>query len=365
LLTQLSRIIRQEYAQVKPHQAKEEAERFVRFICDRAGLLNEYGRGRYAFMHKTFQEYLTAEAILNQAEYEDDSDLIYEAIRTHLHNAHWREVILLLVGQLQGKKAAKAIEVILRQNSLYEQWLYRDLLFAGRCLTEDPEKLATASPESVSEILQQLVHLETEDEERIGELVKKETFEILSWLKESAFAFEALTHLKASTEHLDRWRFMNFQWKLGEKDIALASLLNLLKDEDSDVRSRAAVALGKLGDHSGALVKGLLQLLQDSDTEARSPAASVLGKFSDRSETVVNGLFQLLQDSDLGVSNTAARALGDLGDRSGWVLKGLLELLKDESSAPNPCAAYTLGKLGDRSEEVLLGLLEFSHMKPQ
>ncbi len=178
LLTQLSLIIRQEYPQVKLHQAKEEAERFVAFIRDRSGLLNEYGRGRYAFVHKTFQEYLTAEAILNQAEYEDNSELIYEAIQTHLHNSHWREVILLLVSQLQGKKAAKAIEVILRRNSQYEKWLHRDLLFAGHCLTEDPEKLAPASLGTVSEILQRLVTLETDDEKRIGRSIKKETFEI-------------------------------------------------------------------------------------------------------------------------------------------------------------------------------------------
>jgi predicted NACHT family NTPase len=99
LLTQLSRIIRDEYPQVKPHQAKEEAERFVTFIRDRAGLLNEYGQGRYAFVHKTFQEYLAAEAILNQAKYDDDPEIILQTLRDYLHKPHWREVLLLLVGE--------------------------------------------------------------------------------------------------------------------------------------------------------------------------------------------------------------------------------------------------------------------------
>jgi predicted NACHT family NTPase len=197
LLNQLSQIIRQEYPQVKPHQAEEEAERFVAFIRDRVGLLNEYGRGRYAFVHKTFQEYLTAEAILNQAKYDDDPEIILQTLRDYLHSPHWREVLLLLVGQRQGKGAANAIEEILRQDSPYEQWLHRDLLFVGRCLTEDPEKLATAAPTTISEILQRLVTLETKSSELIGSRVKQETFGILSWLKETTFEAEALANLTA------------------------------------------------------------------------------------------------------------------------------------------------------------------------
>jgi hypothetical protein len=210
-------------------------------------LLNEYGRGHYAFVHKTFQEYLTAEAILEQAEYEDNSELIYEAIQTYLHNPHWREVILLLVSQLHGKKAAKAIKIILRRNSPYEQFFHQDLLFAGRCLTEDPEKLATVDPATVTEILQQLINLETEDEEQIGESIKRETFEILSWLKETAFKAEALSHLKTSKEKIDQWKFLDFQLNLGEKEIAIARLLDLLTGEDSGVRYRAVDALGIKG----------------------------------------------------------------------------------------------------------------------
>jgi hypothetical protein len=55
LLTQLNRIIRQGYLQVNPYQVKQETERFVVFIRDRTGLLNDYEMGRYAFVHKRFK----------------------------------------------------------------------------------------------------------------------------------------------------------------------------------------------------------------------------------------------------------------------------------------------------------------------
>jgi hypothetical protein len=348
LLAQLSCIIRQEYPQVKPHQAEGEAERFVTFIRDRAGLLNEYGRGRYAFVHKTFQEYLTAEAILKEAEYEDDSEIIYTVIRTHLHNPHWREVLLLLVGQLQGKKAEKAIEGILRHNSPYEQWLHRDLLFAGRCLTEDPEKLATAAPELVSEILKGLVALEVSDEERIGSRVKGEIFKILCWLKETAFETETLVRLKVSENPVGRWHFLHLQALLGEKTIAISRLLLLLQDEDSDVRYMAAYALGNLGDRSEQVISGLLLLLQDEDSDVRHMAADVLRDLGDRLEQVISGLLLMLQDEDSPILLLPREeyALGNLDDRSEQVISSLLLMLQDENSYVRSSAASTLGKLG-------------------
>lgn len=62
LLQQLGQFIR-EMKRVERHEAKAEAERFLQHIQERTGLLNEQGQDRYAFVHKTFQEYLTAQEI--------------------------------------------------------------------------------------------------------------------------------------------------------------------------------------------------------------------------------------------------------------------------------------------------------------
>ena len=359
LFTQLSRIIREEYPQVKPHQAREEAERFVTFIRDRTGLLNEYGQGRYAFVHKTFQEYLTAEAILNKSEYEDDSELIYNDIRTHLHNPHWREVILLLISQLQGKKAAKAIEVILLQNSPYEKWLHRDLLFAGRCLTEDPEKLSTAEPNIASEILKRLFELEKRDKTRVGESIKHATLEVLSCMKETDFEVEALSNLKAAKEQLDLWIFLNLRWKLGEKDIAITYLLKLLKDGDSSssFQSGVATALKNLGGASQEIIQSLLNLLKDENPSVRSNATSALGNVGSESHEVIRTLLRLIEDKNPSVRSSTASALGNLGQGSNKVIQTLLILIEDKDPSVRSSAATALGSLGSASQEVVHILL--------
>jgi predicted NACHT family NTPase len=98
-------------------EAEEEATRFINFIQKRTGLLNEQGRDRYAFVHKTFQEYLAAQEIYYRHKREDDTEVILSHFRQHLHDQHWREVLLLLVSQLEGHKARKAIQTVLEAKS--------------------------------------------------------------------------------------------------------------------------------------------------------------------------------------------------------------------------------------------------------
>jgi hypothetical protein len=61
-------------------------------------------------------------------------------------------------------------------------------------------------------------------------------------------------------------------------------LLELLRDEGSGVRARAALALAQLGDTSTEVVSGLLRWLRDKDSGVRSSAASALGRLGDASD---------------------------------------------------------------------------------
>ncbi|WP_293093761.1 HEAT repeat domain-containing protein [Moorena sp. SIO3I6] len=347
--------------EVKLHQAEQEAKRFVELIRDRTGLLNEQGQDCYAFVHKTFQEYLCAEDIDYQADNEGDFDIVLDPIREHLHDSHWREVLLLLIAQQQPKKAARAIRAVLNNKSGYEQWLHRDLLFAGNCLAENPKNLRGADRGLVKEILERLVNLEVSKDKRVVNKISEQVYQIICSLSETDFQAQVLELLKKQSDLISDWRLLDYRAELGEKDQVIEIWLKRLKDNDSNVHWSAAYALGELGNSSETLVNGLLALLEHNDSDVRWRAANALGKLGNSSDTVVDGLLELLKDNDSGVRSTAANALGKLGNSSDTVVDGLLELLKDNDCYVRITAAKALLELGNSSESVVNGLLALLH----
>ncbi len=356
LLRQLQREIKT-LKKCEPHEAKGEAERFIDFIQRRTGLLNEQGRDRYAFVHKTFQEYLTAEEIFEIDESEEDPDIIWRHFQDHLHDPHWREVLLLLVSKLKGKKAQKAIQAVLDKNSEYEQWLHRDLLFAGWCLTEDPSRLITVAPDFVGEILDRLVRLEVEDFERVGSKIRGEVEKILHCFGKTTVEQEVWAKLQAQGDRIDQFRLIDFQASLGQEKEAISKLLSLLGDQDFRIRDYAAEALGKLGNGSSEVVNSLLSLMNDEEWDVAINAAEALGKLGNSSSEVVNSLLSLLENKEWDVCSGIAKALGQLGNSSPEVVNGLLSLLDCERAYVRASAAEALSQLGNSSPKVVSSLL--------
>jgi predicted NACHT family NTPase len=310
LTNQLSKIIKHRCSGVANNNqaAKGEAERFVKFVRDRTGLLNEYGRDQYRFVHRTFQEYLTAEAIFEDAA--DDLKIVFNVIREYLHRPHWREVLLFLVSQLQGEAAANAIKKVLRNRSKYEQWLHRDLLFAGRCLTQDPQDLAIAAPELVSEILERLIDLETLDTEKLGESIKTEVFKIVCLLRETAFRGKTQEILKASEHKIERFRLLRYRAHFEGKEQVIPILLELIDDEEEEVTQYYAIdALGELGHASEEVVQVLLNLLEQNPG-LRPCAARALGNLGDRSEKILDALLRKANDRTSTLQFSVAESLG-------------------------------------------------------
>lgn len=101
-------------------------------------------------------------------------------------------------------------------------------------------------------------------------------------------------------------------WSLGEigDERAIEPLVKALQDFWPDVRSAAVEAQAKIGAPAIAL---LLQMLQDEDPEVRVKAAWALRKIADAK--AVPPLIQALTDEAFDVRRTAATALDALGDR--------------------------------------------------
>ena len=355
LMRQLQKEIKTQ-KKCEPHEAKAEAKRFVDFIRRRTGLLNEQGKDCYAFVHKTFQEYLTAEEIYDRFE-EGEDEAIVEHIQAHLHDPHWREVLLLLVSKLKKKRAARAIEVILNAGSEYEKWLKRDLLFAGWCLTEDPEGLKTVVEGLVGEILDGLVQLEVGDSERNGDKAREESAEIIKRLGGTAVEGDVWVRLKSEEGAIGQFRLTWFQASLGQEGEAIEILLSLLKDDEASVRFNSALLLVELGNASSEFSSELLSPLKDNDAEVRITVMRLLYRLENSLSEFVNGLLSLLKDDDNEVRHIGATLLGQSRNASPEVINGLLHLLNDDDETVRFCAAESLGKLGNASSEVVSGLL--------
>ncbi len=85
--------------------AQAEARTFLDDVRKYTGLLIERGVGQYGFIHLTFEEYLAGVGLADLGQLGIEPTVT--EIGKHLHEGHWREVILLSVGYLgliQGRE---------------------------------------------------------------------------------------------------------------------------------------------------------------------------------------------------------------------------------------------------------------------
>ncbi len=134
--------------------------------------------------------------------------------------------------------------------------------------------------------------------------------------------------------------------------LAVGPAIHELQQRDS--RVLVAEVLGQ-SDDPRVLKPLLYALRRDDNEEVRSRAALGLGHLGDRA--AVEPLIAALDDSAPGVSSSAAQALGKLGDPA--AVEPLIERLADEYAVNRLYAAEALGKLGDpRAVEPLRASLD-------
>jgi thioredoxin-like negative regulator of GroEL len=377
--------------------AHQEAHDFVQLVKGRTGLLIERGEGVYSFAHLTFQEYLAAADIEHRLAHSIDA--IWSEIQPRLHDAHWREVILLLLGSLNKfeQHPTELIRRIFESTDEYEPVIHRHLYLAARALADRVEvetKLQWA-------IIDQLMNLATALEEWLHDdalaalgslqgnhyaaqrlLTLAQDLQMDAWVRESAAtafgqlgrAAEAAPILLALAQNpqVDKGVRHNATVTLGELGCAdnptISGLLVLAQDPqvDADVRTVAAWALGELG-HVGEVVPILFALAQNPqvDTDLRFVAAQALGELG-RVDEVVPILFALVESSQATTwgQHAAAQALSKLSNTD-VATRLLLDLTQSsQATARVRCdAAQALGQLGktDEAIRILLALAQDSH----
>ena len=348
----------------KPRLARPDAQSFVQFITTRNGLLIERGQNEFSFPHLTFQEYLAAVEI--DIRTYGDPEKIWGIVKDHLHESHWREVLLLLMGMLgksrRGWKSTKLVEHILQagQTDPYEDILHRHL-FLATAVCADRVSLAA---DLIQTIVDRLFTLALES--NFSEL-RYDALDALGSLKGNKQAVDGLLAIPRDNLVAARGKrnAAIALWQLGHMNEAVDFLLALANDEQVDAytRSDVAQALGQLGRTEDAVVI-LLGLARDEQVDAlvRSIAAQELNQLG-RTDDAVAILLGLARDEqvDALVRSVAAKRVGELGRTDDAVLEALITIASDEQvgAYERSAAAQALGQLGrtDDAVTILLALV--------
>jgi predicted NACHT family NTPase len=87
-----------------------DSEKVLEAIEVQQGILVERARNAYSFSHLTFQEYLTAQYIV-------DNQQIEQIVSAHLTDERWREVFLLIAGLVPGRRGADDLLLLMEKQA--------------------------------------------------------------------------------------------------------------------------------------------------------------------------------------------------------------------------------------------------------
>jgi hypothetical protein len=212
--------------------------------------------------------------------------------------------------------------------SEYEQWLHRDLLFAGWCLTEDPAELSVVAADWVGEILDRLIILVINNANHIGEKVRKEVTNMLLCCGETTIEQFVWKKLKIMEDRIDLFELLEFQNSLGQESEVIHILVDLVGYAKSDVlRANASAMLHRLGNANLAFFGNSL-LINEKELDVQADASAMLHRFGETNPAVVSKLLSLLNDPDSTVRSSASEALVQLAKTSDLIRPEVVQWLE-------------------------------------
>lgn len=126
---------------------------------------------------------------------------------------------------------------------------------------------------------------------------------------------------------------------------AVANLSATLRDENWQVRQRAAVALGKIGPTAATAANELSIALKDQNSEVRAAAARALGRIQDSRKQTIAVLVTALADKRLNVRVVVAEAIGELGTQATSAIPALNSLRSDPFESAQKAASRALEQI--------------------
>ncbi|MFC1812581.1 HEAT repeat domain-containing protein, partial [Thermodesulfobacteriota bacterium] len=321
---------------------------------------------RYIFLHRTFQEFLTASYLKKLIQKNQSNGL--ELVRKRLWLHYWHETITLLSGLMEDP--IPLIQAIAGEDEKDDIFFTR-LILAGRCVAECDDNyqryfqnilesifnlwmgdysltyrtivnsIARSSSQMLGIFIGSLTHPKFD--------VRKRAVEALGDIGSE----QSVEHLSNSLKDGDRILKIESAWALSKigSDKAIKPLIRALKDHNDDVRIFSAVALGIIG--SDRAVGSLIEALKDRYWVVRQKAALALRKI-DNSQAA-GPLIQALKDKSIRLYDV--KILGMLGNKD--AIEPLTLALKDKNEELRSMAALALGELGsDKAIEPLIEALK-------
>ena len=134
--------------------------------------------------------------------------------------------------------------------------------------------------------------------------------------------------------------------RYGDKAAAVVPrAIELLRDEDSEVRWNAARTLGKIGPAAKEAVPALTAAMHDREALVREHAAEALGDIGAAAKDAVPDLIVALKDPDPRVRRDVVRSLGQIGPEARSAGEAIRPLLKDKDAKVRKAAIIALEQI--------------------
>lgn len=279
-----------------------EAKRFLQLMQEEAGLIvergtDENGEALYGFVHRTFQEYFAAIDVYERYQQKEAPKIIKDFLKEHLHDPHWEEVILLLLGKLKRQPVTAVLRQILEgklksRRSAYTNILQQDLFFVCECLCEE----IVVDQVFAQEVGKKLRHLITSspiNEQRkasfayLGRLAKTQQYGNMAWDEVWTLAGQYKT-LSLRDQNRAAWLLLEHS------------------TNDAERRKQALQVVERLGHNHSNPLKGVLDLMyqlyiysQDTSGPEATLAKALMDDVLQRQDFTAPELFDWIEQHAL------------------------------------------------------------------
>jgi hypothetical protein len=318
-------------------------------LSEQDGILQKLheDKDQYLFLHRTFQEYLTA-CYLNR------SNNGIALAKDHFWDYEWHETLSLMAGLM--KDPIPLVEAITHEKDDIFSTL---LLLAGKCIAECKSVEHPLIGQIVDRIFQlwccyprvgfiesvvvDIGYKYSQIIENLESLLRYKNRKIRGGVAKPDHLHLFVIAIKAHSKDL---RVIDSAKEVLSKigtDKAVDVLISAIEDEDSSVRNEAISALGEISTYKAINI--LINNLKSKNSDVRGNSARVLGEIV--TDEAVDELISTLKDECWVVRQNAAEALGKIGNEK--AVKPLMSILIDQEPLVGSMAAVAVGKIAKKA----------------